>query len=147
MMSFGNRLRQLREDRGLSQLDLSKHLNIANSTLSLYEAGKREPDYDTLQRLADYFDVSTDYLLGRSEYKKPPTDLAEIIKEESVTYEGRPVDIDQLRKALSNVRAAAHATGDLTDIDVQDEEALLKIAHDALQKARELRRRKEEDKE
>lgn len=63
-MSLGENLRLLREDKKISQLELSRHLNISNSTLSLYESDKRKPDYEILVRLAEYFSVSTDYLLG-----------------------------------------------------------------------------------
>lgn len=66
-MSFGKRLRELREGRSLSQLELSKILNISNSTLSLYESDKRSPDQDMLKKIADFFDVSIDYLLDRND--------------------------------------------------------------------------------
>lgn len=66
-MSFGKRLRELREERSLSQLELSKMLNISNSTLSLYESDKRSPDQDMIRKIADFFDVSIDYLLDRND--------------------------------------------------------------------------------
>lgn len=66
-MAFGNRLKNLREERGLSQVELAKILNIANSTLSLYESGSREPNFEILKKIANYFNVSTDYILGRNE--------------------------------------------------------------------------------
>lgn len=66
-MAFGNRLKTLREERGLSQVELAKILNIANSTLSLYESGSREPNFEILKKIANYFNVSTDYILGRNE--------------------------------------------------------------------------------
>ena len=53
--------------RGLSQKDFAAIVNIAPNTLSQYETGKREPDLKTLSKLADYFGVSVDYLLGRGE--------------------------------------------------------------------------------
>ncbi|MEK4936713.1 transcriptional regulator [Bacillus pseudomycoides] len=63
---FGNQLHFLRKQRKLRQEDMAKHLGIARTTYAMYEQGNREPDYDTLQKLADFFDVSLDYLLGRT---------------------------------------------------------------------------------
>jgi transcriptional regulator with XRE-family HTH domain len=59
------RLRSLRERRGLSQGEAAKKMGIVRTTYSNYEAGNREPDNDTLKKIAEFFEVSTDYLLGR----------------------------------------------------------------------------------
>ncbi len=59
------RLRELRNQRGLSQLRLAMDLNMNQNTVSRYENGEREADYETLIKIADYFDVTLDYLLGR----------------------------------------------------------------------------------
>ena len=64
------RLKQLREERGVSQVKLSMDLNMNQNTISRYETGVREADYATLIRLVDYFDVSIDYLLERTENKR-----------------------------------------------------------------------------
>lgn len=58
------RLRLLREKRGLSQVEAAKRMGIVRTTYSNYEAGNREPDNDTLRKIAEFFEVSTDYLLG-----------------------------------------------------------------------------------
>lgn len=63
--SFGTRLRSLRKSRGLLGIKLAEDLKIGSNTLSQWESGAREPNYDVLCRLAEYFGVSTDYLLGR----------------------------------------------------------------------------------
>lgn len=62
---FSQRLIALRHMEKLTQKELAARLNIGRGALSLYEIGQREPDLDTLMRMADYFRVSTDYLLGR----------------------------------------------------------------------------------
>lgn len=69
-MEFKIRLKELREELPLSQLQMGKELNISNVTLSQYEKGIRKPDIETLQILAEYFDVTTDYLLGKSDIRK-----------------------------------------------------------------------------
>lgn len=63
---FGERLAKLRKEKGLTQEELAKALNITRSALSLYEIGKRDPDTETLKKMAEYFGVSIDYLLGRT---------------------------------------------------------------------------------
>ncbi|CAI8808550.1 MULTISPECIES: helix-turn-helix domain-containing protein [Bacillus] len=63
-MKFGDRLRELRKMRpNLSQKKLGEHLGLAESTISMYEQNRREPEYEILIKIADYFDVSIDYLL------------------------------------------------------------------------------------
>ena len=61
------RLRELRKQLGLSQLKLALDLNMNQNTISRYECGEREAYYATLIRLADYFDVTIDYLLERTD--------------------------------------------------------------------------------
>ena len=64
------RLRSLRKERNISQLKLALDLNMNQNSISRYENREREADYDTLIRFADYFDVSLDYLLERTDEKK-----------------------------------------------------------------------------
>lgn len=66
MGKFQNILKSLRVAKGLTQDELSKQLNISRSTIGMYEKGAREPDFETLELIADYFNVDTDYLLGRT---------------------------------------------------------------------------------
>lgn len=61
------RLRELRKQRGISQLKLAMDLGMNQNTISRYENGEREADYQTLILLADYFNVSIDYLLERTD--------------------------------------------------------------------------------
>lgn len=60
-----NRLKELRKQKGLTLVELGKEVNLANNTLSQYERGIREPNISMLIKLADYFNVSVDYLVGR----------------------------------------------------------------------------------
>ncbi len=61
------RLRELRKERGISQLKLALDLSTNQNTISRYETGEREPGIVELIALADYFDVSVDYLIGRTD--------------------------------------------------------------------------------
>lgn len=64
---FGNRLKSLRIDSDLTQEELANILHINRSTLSNYENIGREPNYTLLIKISDYFDVSIDYLLGKTD--------------------------------------------------------------------------------
>ena len=64
MYDFGVRLRELREKKNLSQAQTAKRLNVSNTTICCYEANIRFPSIDMLTRLALFFNVSSDYLLG-----------------------------------------------------------------------------------
>lgn len=61
------RLKELRKSRGISQLKLAMDLSMNQNSISRYENGEREADYETLIAFADYFGVSVDYLLGRTD--------------------------------------------------------------------------------
>ena len=68
-MDFGKRLIELREELNLTRDDLANRINITYSALAKYETNKRFPDKETLGKLADYFNVSVDYLLCRTNIK------------------------------------------------------------------------------
>ncbi len=67
-MNLGKRLKELRKSYGLTQEKLADALGISRVNYTRYETDKARPDYETLILLADFFDVTTDYLLGRKEY-------------------------------------------------------------------------------
>lgn len=69
MATFHERLRQLRKERGITLERLAEILKTTKSTLSRYENGVREPTIKFIQQLADFFEVSTDYLLGRTDIR------------------------------------------------------------------------------
>lgn len=66
---FPSRLRALREEKGVSQAGLAAVLGVSKSTIGLYETGDTLPDIKTADELADYFGISTDYLLGRTDVR------------------------------------------------------------------------------
>ena len=70
-MNYRNRLRDLREDRDSKQTALADYLQIHQTTYSDYELGKLNVPINVLHALADYYDTSIDYLLGRTSEKKP----------------------------------------------------------------------------
>jgi transcriptional regulator with XRE-family HTH domain len=74
---FASRLKKLREQKGLSQRELAKKVNIAHSTLGMYEIGEREPDFKITSRLASYLGTSIDYLVGNSDDPRPVEEITD----------------------------------------------------------------------
>ena len=68
-MEFGEFLAKLRKEKGYLQKEVAAYLNMTVATISNYEKGVHTPDLNTLTKLADFYDVSTDYLLQRTKYK------------------------------------------------------------------------------
>ncbi len=64
---FPQRLKEERNKRGLSQMEFSKIIGVSQQTIGSWETGRTSPDYESLNKIADFFDVSTDYLLCRPE--------------------------------------------------------------------------------
>lgn len=88
MSVFSLRFKELREKRCLSQRAIALELSLSPSTIGMWESQKREPDFKTVVNLADYFQVTTDYLLGRTDdpTEKSPS-VAEATPRDSVSME------------------------------------------------------------
>lgn len=67
-MDLGERIKYLRLQKNMTQEQLAEVIGISRSALSMYELNQREPDLNTIIKFADFFQVSTDYLLGRLDY-------------------------------------------------------------------------------
>lgn len=67
MSDFSSRLKRLRKRDNFSREGLGNRIGVSYSTIAKYESGTREPDFDTLNKIAEIFEVSVDYLLGKSE--------------------------------------------------------------------------------
>ncbi len=93
---FGARLRELREKRGLTQDELGRRFNLSKQAISSYEAGGVHPPPKMIARFAEFFGVTTDYLLGRSDDPHPATAAPE---EEDPWPEG----VQVLRRASSKL--------------------------------------------
>lgn len=70
MGKFYERFKQLREEKGYSQQMLADKLRISRSTVGMYESGLREPNFELLEEIADFFNVDMDYLVGKSTIKR-----------------------------------------------------------------------------
>lgn len=96
MSTFGQRLKQLRCEHNLTQDELAKSIKISKSSINMYERGEREPKFETLEAIADYFNVDMDYLLGRS-------DTPNTIKRSFDLFSQRPITREELAVAIYHV--------------------------------------------
>lgn len=101
---FGDNLKELRILSNLTQQDLAKRLNLSQETISFYESGKREPDYTTLKKIANFFDVSIDYLFGRTDNKVFHTTSS--VKDNNTSdklFDGKQEDLKSLITFVKNL--------------------------------------------
>ncbi|RFB31383.1 XRE family transcriptional regulator [Brevibacillus sp. VP] len=118
-MALGERLKAARKAKKLTQHELSQLVGINRSTYAKYETGGNEPDNDTLQKLADFFGVSIDYLLGRvndpnrtlNQEVRLFVDSLELTDEEIlekisfINVDGKPLTRDEALEFIAFVRA------------------------------------------
>lgn len=90
---LGERLKKLREEKEITQKYLARHLGVSDRSVGYYETNQRTPPPDILEKIADFFDVSIDYLLGRTDIRKPSSP--------NVTTEN--TELDKLIKITSNL--------------------------------------------
>lgn len=88
-----NKIKELRQQKGITQVKLSKIIGVSRSAISMYEINASQPDYDIISKIADYFGVSVDYLLGR---ENKSTDLSQD-ERQLLTYFKQCDVIDQAR--------------------------------------------------
>ena len=103
-----NNLKKIRIARGLTQYEIAEFINVSQVVYSKYETGKSEPSYDTLTKLANYFDVSVDYLL---DYNETALIIPDELKDVSFAFyksEGEELeqeDIDELAKYIEFIKS------------------------------------------
>ena len=109
-MKFKDNLKQLRNKRGLSQAELAEKLGFSTGLIGMYESGKRKPSYEALEIIADFFNISIDYLMGKESKSiyYPDPDAAEIAQEVQQRPElkllfevSRKASVDDLRLIIS----------------------------------------------
>lgn len=102
---LGNNIKELRKSKRMTQKDLAEVMNVSQQTIGAWETERAVPGADTLNDLADYFNVTTDYLLGRPEEKKDDsidhTALEKAI-DEARSFDGKPMS-DHDREIVRNI--------------------------------------------
>lgn len=117
-MNIGNRIAHLREQRGLTQEELATSLGISRAALSHYEKNRREPDTETLSKVADLFQVTLDYLAGRTTQPTATLDPDvrqfadelelsnnELLERFALTIDGRKLTPAEARRFIAFIRA------------------------------------------
>ncbi|MBE2923943.1 helix-turn-helix transcriptional regulator [Anoxybacillus flavithermus] len=124
-MTFGKRLRILRKNRNLTQKELADRFNVGESTIGMYERDEREPSFEFVKQLADFFNVTTDYLLGRTDDPNPPGSdneelgtlarINQLIKEYGIEQMGffdiekwKHLTEDEIREIIQHFEWVAH---------------------------------------
>lgn len=117
-------LKRLREEAGYSQASFAKDFGSKQSTVAKWETGEREPNFETIQRIADFFGVSVDYLLGRADEKKEPAltkkderDIEKILaaakiqleNQEGLMFDGDPASPEAIESILSAMELGLQA--------------------------------------
>ncbi len=107
MGNFQNIFKRLRLSAKLTQVEMAGKLGISRSTIGMYETGAREPDFETLEKIADFFNVDTDYLLGRTDKITilPETAGRNYIDNKALTHKDeRDIEkiLDQTREQLTS---------------------------------------------
>lgn len=105
METVGERIARLREQRGMSQPQLAKELNVATSTIGMWETGKRGLKDESLRILADFFNVTTDYLLGRTEDKEKAPTLVAAHLDDDLTEE----QLDEVKNFIDFIKQRDHS--------------------------------------
>lgn len=105
-MELKDRLSLLRTQNKITQEDLAKRIGIARTTYAMYEQGNRNPDYETLQKLADLFGVTRAYLLGDTDdpngSSKIDEDLKKLMEDSEfmAAFKDMPGDVEEAKKDL-----------------------------------------------
>jgi transcriptional regulator with XRE-family HTH domain len=107
---LSKRLKQLRKEKRLTIKSLGSILNLAESTISGYETGARKPDLETVEKFADFFDVSVDYLSGRSEIRNAEEIArSRVVNDSGTHFLGGPDEytkdeIEYAKQTIENLR-------------------------------------------
>ncbi len=119
MASLATRLKELRTKKDIGQKEVGAFLGVSDSSIRKYESGERTPDPDSLTKLAQYFAVTTDYLLGVSDDPRPHNpstgkeasaretrQLEQLLEMDGLTFKGAPLSEDDRNKIKAALEIA-----------------------------------------
>lgn len=116
---FPERLKKLRKEAHLTQKDVANHFNTSPQSYAQWEKGQRNPSKESLEKLANFFNVSVSYLIGETDIKNSSelseTDIAEILNNDVISYDGKPMT-EHDREILTQV-IKDYFDGKLKDYD------------------------------
>lgn len=139
-MEFSKRLIELRKKKKLLQTEVAEKIGVARATYGAYEQGNRQPDFDTLERIATFFGVSADYLLGRSDVAQTENDLPQLSAKEERDI---AKDLENMLNALDSKDGYAAFDGrDMEDMEEEDRELLKASLENSLRLAKRMAKQK-----
>lgn len=104
---IGERIKELRKSKKMSQSELGKFIGVSQTTVTAWENGRAEPSSSYVAKLATFFNVSTDYLLGR-DHKEDDLKTADLADDDTIfTFEGKPIpeqDLEYMKRLLRGGR-------------------------------------------
>jgi len=109
-MSFSQRLKKLRKEKGYTQQELANKLNKSKSTISSYESGRRNPDINVIRDIANFFNVSADYLIGKSKIRTSNGKIKQAIEDNPEL-----LDFWEQVSKRESVQLMFHQTRDMSD--------------------------------
>lgn len=122
---IGKRIKKLRKEKRVTLKQLGEVLNLGESTISMYENGKRSPDYDTLIKLSEFFNVSTDYLLGQTDVKNNTDKISDALEDDEELLE-----FWEELKERENLQLLFKQTRNLDDKGIQQIIRIIKAIED-----------------
>lgn len=122
---IGKRLRKLRKEKGLLQKELAEKLDLSQQTISLYESNNREPDSKIVKKIANYFDVSIDYLYENTNERSPADKIKKAISDDE--------DLQEVWKQISrreDLQLLLKQTKDLDESSIKQVIRIIKAIED-----------------
>lgn len=113
-MNFAKRIKQLREDRKpkLYQKELAEAIGVSRQAITMWETNQRIPDSEKLQEIANYFNCSVDFLLGKSNIRhvqmkyEMPKEVENVIRESNIMFDGAPLDDEDKEDVIEVIKTA-----------------------------------------
>jgi len=128
MASFSERLKELRIEKRLTQEELATIFFLNKSSISRYERGQQVPELDLLQRIADFFQVGTDYLLGNSDIRNPYENHQRI--SESIKDDKELLEFWEVLKEREDLQLLFKQTKQMTEKDIRQIIKIIKAIED-----------------
>lgn len=105
---LGERLVKLRKSKQIGQDEVAKNIGVARTTYAMYEQNRRQPDYETLKQLANFYGVTTDYLLDFKLESGHKIDVKELLESGEFTYSGVELTEEQRKSSIAFFEAILH---------------------------------------
>lgn len=139
---FGQILAKLRKEKNLSQYKLAELMNFSRGQIANYEQGSREPDFETLERFADFFGVSTDYLLGRNDNLDRIRKFSEVFeknKENVLFLDNNLTDMKKYRNNMLKLLKSINPTDPELEKQAKEIQMLINYMDDSIKGIEEMK--------